>query len=346
MITLIKVCIIPLGAMKASTYPKVSFIMPVLNEEKTIGNCLDSIFHLDYPLDRIEVLIAQGPSIDKTNHVLTSYAKKYDQIVLLKNPTGNTAIGRNICIEASTGEMLMNYSGHVTAERNLLRVLALKLKESSDEIVSVGCSNISPEDQLFVAKAASVAFASFMGGKNMFVQNAEFSEERFMTHISFACYRKDPVVSVGNFDPAFWCGQDAELDLRLLKEGYKILYTPKTKVYHYKRTTMKSLFRQMYRYGIARANMAKKHPKTLRFFHLLGSGFLIGLLLLLLLTLLTVLPLCFLPAVLLLYVLVSFGSAALASKNLKIMLASPVFYFFIHIGYGTGFLRGLIYGKL
>jgi len=337
---------IPLVAMKSSTYPKVSFIIPVLNEEKTIGNCLDSILSLKYPLDCIEILIARGPSSDNTNAVLEEYAHKYQQIVLLDNPTGNTAIGRNICIDASTGDMLMNYSGHVTAESNLLSVLAVKLREVSEDIVSVGCANISPKDQLFVGKTASVAFASFMGGKNMFVQNAEFAEERFMDHISFACYWKKPVVSVGGFDPAFWCGQDAELDLRLLKEGYKILYTPETKVYHYKRTTLKSLFRQMYRYGIARAKMAKKHPKTLKFFHLLGAGFLLGLLGIIVLTVFSFLPVWFLPGVLLLYVLVSFGSAALVKKDVKVILASPLFYFLIHSGYGAGFLRGLVYGKL
>ncbi|ENO12501.1 putative glycosyltransferase [Thermoplasmatales archaeon SCGC AB-539-C06] len=106
-----------------------------------------------------------------------------------------------------------------------------------------------------------VVFSSFMGGKNLFVQNAEFEEERYSDHVSFACYRRKPVEEVGNFDPEFWCGQDAELDLRLLNAGYKILYTPETKVHHFKRSTVKSLFRQMYRYGIARAKNGKKTSK-------------------------------------------------------------------------------------
>jgi len=327
--------------------PKVSFIMPVLNEENTILQCLDALLDLDYPQDKIEIVIAIGPSTDNTDKILNDYAKNHKNIKLIKNPTGNTAIGRNICIKQSTGDMLMNYSGHVIAEKNLLQVLALKLLSSSDDIVAVGCSNLSPKgEQNFVGNVAGVAFSSVMGGKNLFVQNAEFKEERFSDHISFACYRKEPVEEVGNFDPAFWCGQDAELDLRLLKKGYKILYTPKTKVHHFKRNTVRSLFRQMYRYGIARAKMVKKHPKTLKIFHLFGAGFILGAILLVILTLLSIIPIWFIPVLALIYLLCSVFSSFQVTKKPSLVLASIFFYLLIHVGYGAGFIRGFIYSKL
>jgi len=331
--------------MKEKDYPKVSFIIPVLNEEKTIKNCLESILNLDYPKEKIEILISEGPSNDNTNKIIKDYSRN-NNIIILQNPTGNTSIGRNICIENSTGDYIMNYSGHVIAEKNLLKILALKLKESNKEIVAVGCSNISPEKQNFIGKVSGIAFSSFMGGKNFFVQNAEFENERYSDHISFACYRKKPVNEVGNFDPEFWCGQDAELDLRLIKAGYKILYTPETKVYHFKRNTLKSLFRQMYRYGIARAKMIKKHPKTLKMIHLIGPGFIIGTILIVLLTLIRILPLWFIPILVLAYVLLSIVSSSQVTKKPSFIISSIVFYFLIHSGYGLGFLRGIIYSKL
>jgi len=328
-------------------YPKVSLLIPVLDEEKTIKQCLDSLLELDYPRDKVEILIAKGPSTDNTNKIVEGFAKRYKNIKLLENPTGNTAIGRNICIKQSTGDMLMNYSGHVIAEKNLLQVLALKLLNSPDDIVAVGCSNLSPkEEQNFVGNVAGVAFSGVMGGKNLFVQNAEFKEERFSDHISFACYRKEPVEEVGNFDPAFWCGQDAELDLRLLKKGYKILYTPKTKVHHFKRNTVRSLFRQMYRYGIARAKMVKKHPKTLKIFHLFGAGFILGTILLIILTLLGIIPIWAISILALIYLLCSVFSSFQMTKKPSLVLASIFFYLLIHIGYGAGFIRGFIYSKL
>ena len=249
--------------MDQNKTPKVSFIIPVLNEENTIRKCIDSIHEIDYPNEKKEILFALGKSCDNTNEIIKEFEAKYpDHIKVFENPTGNTAIGRNICIEHATGEFLMNYSAHATAEHNLLKILLGKLMNSKENLASAGCSNVSPEKQNFNAQTASVVFSSFIGGKNVFVQNAEFSEDRFTDHVSFALYKKEPVVKVGMFDPEFWCGQDAELDLRLIQKGYKILYTPDTKVYHFKRSTLRSLFRQMYRYGIARAKIIKKHPKT------------------------------------------------------------------------------------
>ncbi|MCD4663802.1 MAG: glycosyltransferase, partial [Bacteroidales bacterium] len=72
----------------ATTYPKVSFIIPVLNEETTIGKCLDSLLELDYPKDKMEILIAMGKSADNTNKIVKKYAEKHKNIVILKNPQG------------------------------------------------------------------------------------------------------------------------------------------------------------------------------------------------------------------------------------------------------------------
>ena len=326
--------------------PKVSFIIPVLNEAKTIQQCLDSLLALDYPKDKIEILIAEGSSTDDTRTLIDEYARKYRNIKILENPTGNTSIGRNICIENASGETLMNYSGHVIAEKNLLKILVTKLASVPHEIAAVGCSNVSPGEQNFIGKVTGVAFSGFMGGKNIFPQNEIFEEKRFVDHISFACYRREVVEEVGNFDSVFWCGQDAELDIRIKKAGYKILYTPETKVYHFKRSSVRALFRQMYRYGLARAKMVKKHPDTLRIVYLLGSGFVLGIIILTALTIFKLIPVGVMAALAVLYALLAMISSARVTRNPSLVLASVPVYFVTHIAYGLGFLRGLFYDKL
>jgi cellulose synthase/poly-beta-1,6-N-acetylglucosamine synthase-like glycosyltransferase len=330
----------------AEQYPKVSFVIPLLNEEKTLRQCLDSLLALEYPAENVEILLALGNSTDNTKVIAQEYAKKHANIKLLENPTGNTAIGRNLCIEHATGEMLMNYSGHVTTEKNLLRELAMKLQSLPDDVVAVGCSNLSPGKQNFVGEVSGAAFLSFMGGRSFFSQNSVFPEERFTDHLSFCCYRKEPVVKVGSFDPAFWCGQDYELDIRLRKAGYKILYTPKTHVYHFKRESVRSLWRQMYRYGIARAKMVKKHKDTLKFFHLLGPAFIIGVILAVVLTVLGVFPLWVLPCLVVAYILLSLVSTLQITRKPSVVVSSMLFYLLIHVGYGAGFLRGVFNSRL
>lgn len=327
-------------------YPKVSFLIPLLNEEKTLAQCLDSLLALEYPSEKIEILLAIGNCTDNTRVIAEDYGKKHGNIRILENPTGNTSIGRNLCIQHAIGEMLMNYSGHVIAEKNLLSELALQLKNQPADVAAVGCSNLSPGKQNFVGMVSGAAFLSFMGGRNFFSQNAVFEEERFTDHLSFSCYLKEAVEKVGGFDPVFWCGQDYELDIRLRKAGYKILYTPKTKVYHFKRDSVRSLWRQMYRYGIARAKMVKKHPDTLKFFHLLGPGFILGGLLVVLLTILGVFPIWFLAGLIVAYVLMSFISTLQITRKPSVVVSSVLFYLLIHVGYGVGFLRGVVYSKL
>jgi len=327
-------------------YPKVSFIIPILNEEKTLAQCLDSLLSLDYPKENIEILLAMGNSTDKTRPIAEGYSKRHYNVIILDNPTGNTAIGRNICIQHSTGEMLMNYSGHVVAEKNLLKELALRLQKEPVDVAAVGCSNLSPGKQNFVGEVSGAGFLSFMGGRNFFSQNAVFPEERYTDHLSFSCYRKDFVEKVGGFDPVFWCGQDYELDIRLRKAGYKILYTPKTRVYHFKRDSVRLLWRQMYRYGIARAKMVKKHPDTLKFFHLLGPGFIIGGILVLLLTILGLLQLWVIPCLVVAYVLMSLVSTLQITRKPSVVVSSVLFYLLVHVGYGAGFIRGIFNSKL
>jgi len=327
-------------------YPKVSFIIPARNEAKFVEDCLQSLLSLDYPKEKVEILFAEGNSSDGTRKILERYSKKYESIKIFDNPKGNTAVGRNICIKNATGEMIMDFSAHAIAPKNLLKVLVPKLLSQPDDVVGVGCSNISPEKQNFVGKVSGAAFLGFMAGSGIFMQNTVFDEERFVEHMAFTLYRREIFDKVGPFDPDFWCGQDAELDIRIKKAGYKILYTPEVRVKHYKRHTSRDLFRQMYRYGIARVKMVKKHPSTTKIFHFLPSSFIGGTIFMVLLWTLNIIPSIFLLLFGLLYLSLCFISTARVSRNPLVIISSVFFYLLITIGYGLGFIRGAIYGKL
>jgi len=322
---------------------KVSFIIPVLNEEQTIKQCLDSIINIDYPMDKKEILLALGLSKDHTTELIYQYRLKHEGLIkTFNNTSGNTAVGRNICVNNSTGEYLFNFSGHAVADRNLLKILVDKLGNSNKNIVSVGCANISPGNQNLVGRVSSIVFSSFIGGKNFFVQNASYDSECFADHISFALYRKQPVLDVGCFDENFWCGQDAELDMRLLKKGYKILYTPETKVDHFKRSSIKDLFKQMYRYGVARAKMIRKHRRGFKPVYLVGTLFVFGIVFLLLSNLLGFLPFALTVFLMVGYIGVCLLNVVMKTKKILHILLSPIIAFVIHTGYGIGFIRGLI----
>ena len=66
--------------------PLVSIIIPCRNEKKFIGQCLDSLINQDYPQDKLEILIIDGASTDKTKNIVSSYLQKYKFIKLFENP--------------------------------------------------------------------------------------------------------------------------------------------------------------------------------------------------------------------------------------------------------------------
>lgn len=161
-----------------------------------------------------------------------------------------------------------------------------------------------------------------MAGSGLFMQNAVFKRERYVEHMAFTCYRKEIFDRVGLFDPEFWCGQDAEFDIRVKKAGYKILYTPQTTVSHFKRDTVKGLFNQLYRYGIARAKMIKKHPDALKIFHLFPSLFILGVIFLFILWAINLISSLLIISLTILYVALCFISTARISKDPVVIITS------------------------
>jgi len=250
-----------------------------------------------------------------------------------------------MCLQNASGEYVMDYSGHVTADPGLLNVLVNKLKRAPGDVAGVGCSNVSPSHQSLVGALSGVAFQSLLGGGGVFMQNRRYPDDREVEHVSFCLYRKTVLEDVGGFDTRFWCGQDAELDIRLRKKGYKILYTPDTRVYHYKRQTLRGLFVQMYRYGAARARIILKHPDSFKLFYLMGVFFVSGVFMLPVLLLSELINFELFILFVLLYICLCWFSVVDRSRRMLFIPLAPLVFFVIHSGYGLGFLRGVLWRR-
>ena len=132
-------------------------------------------------------------------------------------------------------------------------------------------------------------------------------------------------------------GEDIDLSIKIFDNGYSCRLFPDAWVYHKRRTDFRKFFKQVHNSGIARINLYKRHPKSLKLVHLLPACFTLGLLFLLILSLFW--PWALLPIVI--YMLLIFIDAALKEKSIKIGLLSIVASFVQLTGYGTGFLRAV-----
>jgi glycosyltransferase involved in cell wall biosynthesis len=318
----------------------ISVVIPTYNEEKGIEQCIDSLLSQNYPEDRYEILVVDGRSEDRTRGIVKKYAEKYDNIQFFDNPERNTAVGRNIGIKNSQGEFILNFSGHAFAEATLLSTLSEKLATAGPSVAGVGC-RFETKGTNLISRGIDLVLTSNFGGIGTTFDQPE--NEQFMDSIAFTLYRKEIFSAVGLFDPDFWVGQDGELNLRIKKRGYTLLYTPKTKVYHEKRDSFFSYARQMFKYGLAAYKRIRKH-KICNLIHFMPSFTILILLLFFALSLVYKEFLYFIVGYALFYILVSGVYAAIASakeNDIRYLFIIPPIYLITHFCYGAGFLYGV-----
>ena len=322
--------------------PKISFLIPLFNEADHVREMLRSILELEYPTELLEVVIALAPSSDRTAAHLEDFAQQNPKLKIhvLPNRAMNTAVGRNLCLEAATGELVMNFSGHAIADANLLAVLVSKIDELPGDIVGVGCGICSTSTSSWLGSAIATVLSSPLGGVRTVDSSYNATRDGPARSIAFTLYKAQALRQIGGFDTDFWCGQDAEINLRLAQQGYRIWFTPNTGVQHQKRTRVTDFVRQMYRYGVARAKLTKKYPRSLRFVFLLPSVFLLAAVAGIVASCFSNLALWITLSVAVLFVLSSFVSIFSAGGGIGTTLISPLLYFVLYISYGLGFLRG------
>jgi len=180
-------------------------------------------------------------------------------------------------------------------------------------------------------------------------QFARYREQREVRniHTCNAVYRREAIEQAGLFaDDLRFC-EDADLNFKLRKLGYKLVYSPKIIVQHdWKVSSFASLFRYMFVYGAGRSFAAKKYP------HLFSPVYAVPSFALALALSLFILSFIFLGIfnyiawlLVLSYFALAFSSALFAAhqfKDARMVLLAPIAYVFVHIGYGVGFMRGLL----
>ena len=321
--------------------PRVSFLLPVYNEQEHLGEALESIAAQDYPVDRIEVLLAEGGSTDGTAAVIEAYCSRLSMQVI-PNPTRNTAVGRNLCLKHATGELVLNFSGHAVAEPRLVRTLVDKLAQEPAEVAGIGCAIESSGSKTAVGRVIAAVLRSPLGGGGAMDSSFHAASDCDVRSVAFCLYRRAAVEQIGGFDGAFWCGQDAELNLRLAKAGYRLRFTPETHVVHYKRPTLVGLMQQMFRYGAARAALTRKFPGSLRAVFLLPALWVLAWVVLAAGSMLSTTVTLVMAGCAAAFVVVGSLSAVIAGSGPAGLLLGPLVYAILYTAYGLGLFWGFL----
>ena len=248
--------------MNNSTFPPVSVILPILNEERDLSNCISAILQQDYP-SNIEVILALGPSEDKTTQIAEKLSESDSRIKLVSNPTGQTAAGLNLAIKASSYEIICRIDGHSEISNNYVKTAVEILQQKN--AVNVG-GLMHADSNTGLQRVIAQAMRSKLGvGSSKFHTGGSAGES---DTVYLGTYKKSAVIAAGGFDERYIRAQDWELNYRLRKNSGVIWFDPRLQVTYRPRSTFKKLARQYFQYGRWRRVISRQHKNTVNFRYL------------------------------------------------------------------------------
>ena len=306
---------------------KYSFIIPVYNRPDEVDELLDSLTR--QTIRDFEVVVVEDGSSVPCKEVVDKYA---DRLTIHYYNKANSGPGqtRNYGVERANGEyMLILDSDCILPEKYLEMVEADLLSQKAD---AFGGPDRAHESFTDVQKAINYAMTSFFttGG----IRGGKKKLDQFYPRSFNMGVRKEVYQALGGFSKMRF-GEDIDFSIRIFKGGYQCRLFPEAWVWHKRRTDLKKFFKQVHKSGIARINLYKKYPESLKLVHVLPALFTLGVVFLLLASFLWGGSL----SLLLLFALIVFVDASSQNKSLKIGMLAIAASFIQLTGYGTGFLR-------
>ena len=252
---------------------KYSIIVPVYNRPDEVDELLQSLCAQEEK--DFEVIIVEDGSQTPCEDVCRKYQDRLDLKYFMKSNSG-PGQSRNYGAERAQGQWLIVLDSDVVLPDGYLAAVSerLHLSSSTPDIAAWGGPDAAHPDFTPVQKAISYAMTSFFttggirGGKGKKLD--KFYPRSFNMGI-----RREVYSELGGFSKMRF-GEDIDFSYRIVEAGYQTALLPEAWVWHKRRTDLKKFFRQVYYSGIARINLEKRHPGTLKLVHLLPMVFTVG----------------------------------------------------------------------
>jgi glycosyltransferase involved in cell wall biosynthesis len=319
----------PIPELIGSPLPAISVILPVLNEESHLEGAVLSVLSQDYR-GPLEIILALGPSRDRTNEIATKLASHDNRVKLIDSPTGKTAAGLNIALAASKSPVVVRVDGHAQIPNNYISLIVEILNKTG--AVNVGGVMAAVGTTAF-ERAVAGAMRSPLGvGASRFHTGGEAGE---VDTVYLGAFRREALVAIGGFDERFTRAQDWELNFRLRENGGVIYFDPRLHVTYRPRSSVGALAKQYFEYGRWRRVVSRRHSGTINYRYLAPPfallGFSVSLVLGVLLS-----SIFFIPALvyLLFVVLASLKISTSVGEYLLLLVVIPT----MHFAWGAGFI--------
>ena len=340
---------------------KYSIIVPVFNRPDEVDELLESLCHQE--VKDFEVIIVEDGSKKPCKDVCDKYAGILDLHYYYKDNSG-PGQSRNYGAERAKGEWLIVLDSDVVLPKGYLKAVNSQLSTLNSQLypAAFGGPDASHPSFTPVQKAISYSMTSFFttGG----IRGGKAKLDKFYPRSYNMGIRREVYQQLGGFSKMRF-GEDIDFSYRIVEAGYKTALLPDAWVWHKRRTDFRKFFRQVFNSGIARINLEKRHPGTMKLVHMLPMVFTVGVLLLSLIALVALVvalvgllsasrPGCNMGLVLtyaglvvaalalsplLLYAVIICIDSTCKNRSLRVGLLSVPAAFTQLMGYGLGFLK-------
>jgi glycosyltransferase involved in cell wall biosynthesis len=241
--------------MLSDNIVKISVIIPTKNSHNRIEACLKSLANQSFP--DYEIIIVDGHSSDDT----TKIASKYSTRVFFEDG-GTRASACNVGISYAKGEIVAFTDDDCVVPETWLEQIARNFENR--EVQVLGGPSLTPPGSTRLEKALGATYTQVVqltalgnkSGKNVAGCNS--------------AYRKNAIIEVGGFNERLITAEETDLHFRIYRQGGKIFYDPDLVVFHYRRASFRSFFKQFYRYGVGKGRMLREHPNTIGVFDVIA----------------------------------------------------------------------------
>ena len=326
--------------LKKNNTRAVSILVPCRNEVRAISDCVDNLYAFAPPEGGYEVIVIDGMSDDGTREILDKLQQRYTDLIVLDNQARFVSSGMNLGIQHAIGEYIVRADVRcLHPPTYLLDLLALSKRSGAD---NVGGVLIPISEDRYIPKSIRLAYKSPIAMGGALRDRGDFEGDTDTVY--GGCFLKETLLKIGMYDEEMVRNQDDELSFRLRKAGGKIVQSGKIKVQYAPRGTYRQLYKQFSQYGYWKVAVIQKHPHQASFRHFLPLGLVLGFM-----TLSVIIPFYPQSAVWLLGYAALYVTALLcasipiaAQHGIVFALGIGVAILLIHIGFGLGFLSGMV----
>jgi succinoglycan biosynthesis protein ExoA len=320
--------------------PYVTVVMPTRNEARSIATSLAAVLSQDYPSDRLEVIVADGMSDDRTTDVIDTVVeaagRDAPRVTVIENPGRIVATGLNAAIANARGDVIVRVDGHCEVQTDHVTTCVRLLEETGAD--NVGGITVAAGTGV-LQRAIALGTSSPFG-----VGNARFryaAQPGWVDTVFPGAWRREIFERIGGFDEELLRNQDDEFNLRLVQAGGRIWLDPNMNVRYEPRHSLGALWRQYFDYGFHKVRVMQKRRGLASPRHAAPPTFVASIMLAAASAILTRRPkllLCIGAP----YACASLVASVRAGRSDQAALPLlPVVFATLHLSYGAGFLAGL-----